>query len=130
MCLIIFSLKYEVYHIPGRYLVVFLCLEIKYTNESRIEMKKTILLAAILGPALVSAHSGHGAVEHGIGHYLLTPFHLSAFLTAAVIGIGAYLYIKNRKRSVYVFEQRSCSEISRSTRALKNDTAANFYFHR
>ena len=61
-------------------------------------MKKTILLASILLPALTIAHTGHGPVDNGLAHYLLSPFHLSAFLTAAVIGIGGYLYLKNKKK--------------------------------
>ena len=60
-------------------------------------MKKTILLTTTLLPALVFAHSGHGPVDGGLAHFLLSPLHLSALLSAAVIAVGGYLYLKHKK---------------------------------
>lgn len=65
---------------------------------NRFEMKKTILIAAAALPMLANAHAGHGPVDNGLAHYLLSPLHLSSLLLAAVVAVGGYLYFKNKKR--------------------------------
>ena len=61
-------------------------------------MKKIILIAAAALPMFANAHPGHGPVEHGLAHYLLSPLHLSSLLVAAAIAVGSYFYFKNKKR--------------------------------
>ena len=60
-------------------------------------MKKTILFAATALPILASAHPGHGPVDNGLAHYLLSPLHLSAILLAAVIAVAGVLYYLDKK---------------------------------
>ena len=60
-------------------------------------MKKVSLFAAAVLPALASAHPGHGPVDNGLAHYLLSPLHLSAILLAAVLAIGGFLYYLDKR---------------------------------
>jgi len=53
-------------------------------------MKKLIAASAILLPAITLAHPGHGAINDGLAHYLLSPIHLIG--VAAGIALVAVLY--------------------------------------
>ena len=61
-------------------------------------MKKTILISTILLPVLASAHEGHGPVDNGLAHYLLSPIHLIGVLAAIVAAVGLYKYYRTRKQ--------------------------------
>ncbi len=61
-------------------------------------MKKVAFGSLFALPVVAMAHAGHGPVNDGLVHYLLSPLHLSALLTAGVIGVCMYLYVRNRKR--------------------------------
>ncbi len=61
-------------------------------------MKKIAFLPATLLPLLATAHPGHGPVDHGMAHYLLSPIHLIGVLAVIALGIVLYRYYKSNKR--------------------------------
>ena len=62
-------------------------------------MKKLSIIAAATLPALASAHPGHGPVDHGISHYLLSPIHLIGVLAVIALGVVLYRYYKTSKKN-------------------------------
>lgn len=60
-------------------------------------MKTLTALLGILTPMISFAHSGHGPVDDGLAHYLLSPLHLIGVLAVAIVGIGIYKYVNREK---------------------------------
>lgn len=42
-------------------------------------------LITIIFTGVAQAHPGHGLAEHGFGHALSSPFHLTSFLLAGIV---------------------------------------------
>ncbi len=53
-------------------------------------MKKISILSAALLPFLSMAHPGHGPVQDGMAHYILSPMHLLGILAIGIVGYGVY----------------------------------------
>ena len=62
-------------------------------------MKKLIIIPAASLPALANAHPGHGPVDHGMAHYLLSPIHLMGVLAVIALGVVLYRYYKTSKKN-------------------------------
>ncbi|MDX5325935.1 MAG: hypothetical protein LPK80_06710 [Bacteroidota bacterium] len=57
-------------------------------------MKRLALLLA-MSPLLMVAHPGHGPVDHGPAHYLITPEHLLGTLMVAILAFGVYRLVRS-----------------------------------
>ena len=55
-------------------------------------MKKISILSAILLPFLSMAHVGHGPVQEGLAHYVLSPTHLVGLLIIGMVGYAVYRF--------------------------------------
>jgi len=53
-------------------------------------MKKVSILAATVLPLFSMAHVGHGPVQEGLAHYILSPIHLAGLLVLGMVGYGIY----------------------------------------
>ena len=51
-------------------------------------MKRVSILAATFLPFLSMAHAGHGPVQEGLAHYILSPIHVIGLLVLGVVGYG------------------------------------------
>lgn len=60
-------------------------------------MKNVLIsLSFLLLPFMSIAHPGHGPVDEGISHYVLSPIHFIGI--AAVIALVALLFVEAKRR--------------------------------
>lgn len=57
-------------------------------------MKKLISASALVLPAMLVAHPGHGLVEHGLNHYLFSPIHMIGIAAGVTLLVVVYRYSK------------------------------------
>lgn len=62
--------------------------------KNTIKLLSTVLITIV--PVATFAHSGHGVIPEGIGHYLTSPVHIFWSLFALGL-IGLYAYRKKLK---------------------------------
>jgi len=62
-------------------------------------MKKFALLSTAVLPVLASAHPGHGPVDNGLAHYLLSPIHLIGVLAGIALVVVLYRYYKTTRKN-------------------------------
>lgn len=61
-------------------------------------MNKLIAVSAILIPVFTQAHPGHGAINHGLAHYLLSPIHLLGVAASVALVVVLYRYFKSSRQ--------------------------------
>jgi hypothetical protein len=61
-------------------------------------MKKLISASAIVLPAIVMAHPGHGPVENGLSHYLFSPIHMLGIAASVALVVVVYRYYKTSRK--------------------------------
>jgi hypothetical protein len=73
------------------------CFAIILIALKRLIMKKLSFTLVFLFPLLMAAHPGHGFDAPGMWHYLLSPVHLIAVITAVAMGAALYKYHKVKR---------------------------------
>jgi hypothetical protein len=68
-------------------------------------ISRFLVLALALLPAFCFAHPGHGPVDHGPAHFMLSPIHAIPLLVALVLGIGWY-FSRRKKSAIHSQEQK------------------------
>ncbi len=61
-------------------------------------MKKILSAPATLIPAIAMAHPGHGPINQGLAHYLLSPIHLLGVVAGLMLVVVLYRYYKSSRQ--------------------------------
>ena len=61
-------------------------------------MKNVFLYLVLLAPLFTNAHTGHGPVDDGLAHYVLSPIHLIGVLAFGLVAYGIYQFSRAKKK--------------------------------